>query len=188
MNRIHLELCASPEWAKYVRDDLLPWAMSEWELGDDVLELGPGPGLSTDVLRAHVARLTALELDRELFGPLRDRFEGTNVTVLHGDATSTDLPARAFSAVTCFTMLHHVPSAELQDALLAEAHRLLQPGGVFLGTDGIDTPEMRELHVDDIFVPVDPETFAERLATAGFDDVTVDVREQGLRFAAQRTH
>ena len=186
MNQIHLELCASPEWAQYVRDDLLPWAMSEWELGDDVLELGPGPGLSTDVLRQHVARLTALELDEELFEPLRDRLQGTNVTVVHGDATSTDLPSESFSAVTCFTMLHHVPSPELQDALFAEAHRVLRPGGVFLGTDGIDTEDMRALHVDDIFMPVDPATFPDRLATAGFADITVEVREQGLRFAARR--
>ena len=186
MNQIHLELCASPEWAQYVRDDLLPWAMSEWDLGANVLELGPGPGLSTDVLRQHVARLTALELDQGLFEPLRDRLQGTNVTVVHGDATRTDLPSETFSAVTCFTMLHHVPTPDLQDSLFAEAHRVLKPGGVFLGTDGIDTPEMRELHVDDIFMPVDPEALPDRLAAAGFGDVTVDVREQGLRFTARR--
>ena len=186
MNAIHLELCASPEWAQYVRGDLLPWAMSEWELGDNVLELGPGPGLSTDVLREHVERLTALELDEDLYRPLHDRLQGTNVSVIHGDATKSDLPSEQFSAVTCFTMLHHVPTAALQDALFAEAHRVLRPGGVFLGTDGTDTPEMRELHVDDIFNPVDPNTFAERLTAAGFAGITVDVREQGLRFAARR--
>ena len=188
MNEIHLQLCASPEWAQYVRDDLLPWAMTEWSLGDDVLELGPGPGLSTDVLREHVAKLTTLELDEELATPLRDRLQGTNVTVLCGDATKSGLPSGQFSAVTCFTMLHHVPSPELQDALFAEAHRVLRPGGVFLGTDGIDTEDMRALHVDDIFMPVDPETFPQRLAAAGFGDITVDVREQGLRFAAVRPH
>ena len=188
MNKIHLELCASPDWAKYMSDDLLPWAMSECDLGDDVLELGPGPGLSTDVLRTHVARLTALELDEELYAPLHDRLRGTNVAVIHGDATKTGLPSEQFSAVTCFTMLHHVPRPDLQDALFAEAHRVLRPGGVFLGTDGIDTPEMRELHVDDIFNPVDPATLPERLSVAGFTDVTVDVREQGLRFAARRPH
>jgi ubiquinone/menaquinone biosynthesis C-methylase UbiE len=186
VNTIHLELCASPEWAQYVREDLLPWAMSEWELGDDVLELGPGPGLSTDVLREHVEKLTALELDEELFTPLHDRLQGTNVSVIHGDATKTELPSEQFSAVTCFTMLHHVPTAELQDALFAEAHRVLRPGGVFLGTDGTDTEDMRALHVDDIFNPVDPGAFPRRLAAAGFADVSVDVREQGLRFAARR--
>lgn len=187
MNQIHLELCASPEWAQYLRDDLLPWAMTEWDLGDDVLELGPGPGLSTDILRQHVATLTALEVDEELFRPLHERLQGTNVSVVHGDATRSGLPSGQFTAVTCFTMLHHVPTPQLQDDLLAEAFRVLRPGGVFVGTDGIDTEEMRALHIDDIFMPVDPATFPERLAAAGFADVSVDVREQGLRFAARRT-
>lgn len=187
MNQIHLELCASPEWAQYLRDDLLPWAMSAWDLGDDVLELGPGPGLSTDILRQHVARLTALEVDEELFQPLHERLQGTNVSVVHGDATQSGLPSEQFTAVTCFTMLHHVPTPQLQDHLFAEAYRVLKPGGVFVGTDGIDTEEMRALHVDDIFMPVDPATFPERLAAAGFADITVDVREQGLRFAARHS-
>jgi hypothetical protein len=74
----------------------------------------------------------------------------------------------------------------LQDALFAETCRVLRPGGVFLGSDGIDTEDMRALHVDDIFMPVDPATFPDRLAAAGFGKVTVDVGEQGLRFAAVR--
>jgi SAM-dependent methyltransferase len=186
VNEIHLQLCASPEWAQYVRDDLLPWATSEWDLGDDVLELGPGPGLSTDVLRENVARLTALELDELLAATLSERMQGTNVTVVCGDATKSGLPSGQFSAVTCFTMLHHVPSPELQDSLFAETCRVLRPGGVFLGSDGIDTEDMRALHVDDIFMPVDPATLPDRLAAAGFGKITVDVREQGLRFAAVR--
>ena len=186
MNDIHLQLCASPEWADYVRDQLVPWATSEWDLGNDVLELGPGPGLSTDVLRSAVTNVTALEVDDDLAARLADRLRGTNVTVVHGDATASGLPDQRFSAVTCFTMLHHVPSPELQDALFAEAHRVLQPGGVFLGTDAIDTEDTRSLHVDDIFVPVDPDTLARRLETAGFERVSVTVHDQGLRFAGSR--
>ena len=45
MNEDHLRLCASAEWAALVRDDLLPWVLGEDELGEDVLELGAGPGL-----------------------------------------------------------------------------------------------------------------------------------------------
>jgi len=186
VNEIHLQLCASPEWADYVRDQLVPWATSDWDLGDDVLELGPGPGLSTDVLRAAVANVTALEVDETLAARLADRLRDTNVTVVQGDATDSGLPEQRFSAVTCFTMLHHVPSPELQDALFAEAHRVLRPGGVFLGTDAIDTEDTRALHVDDIFMPVDPDTLAARLESAGFERVSVTVFDQGVRFAATR--
>jgi hypothetical protein len=54
MNEAHLRICASPEWAAYVESELLPWALDGQDLGDDVLEVGPGPGLTTDVLRRRV--------------------------------------------------------------------------------------------------------------------------------------
>ena len=63
VNKAHLEFCSSPEWARLVEDELLPWVLDGCELGDDLLEAGPGPGLTTDVLRHKVAHLTAVELD-----------------------------------------------------------------------------------------------------------------------------
>ena len=67
-----------------------------------------------------------------------------------------------------FTMLHHVPSAALQDRMLAELRRVLRPGGLLAGTDGVETPARRDLHVDDDYLPIDPATMADRLAAAGF--------------------
>src|SRR5277367_4755859 len=60
MNEAHLRICASPEWAAFVESELLPWVLAEADLGDEVLEVGPGPGLTTDVLRRQVPRLTAV--------------------------------------------------------------------------------------------------------------------------------
>ena len=45
MNETHLQFLASPEWAKMLETDLLPWILEAGDLGDDVLEIGPGPGL-----------------------------------------------------------------------------------------------------------------------------------------------
>jgi SAM-dependent methyltransferase len=185
MNQLHLELCASPEWAAYVESDLLPWALEGRDLGDDVIEIGPGPGRTTDVLRAHVQRLTAVEIDADLAEQLAARLQGSNVTVVCADATDTGLDADRFTAATCFTMLHHVPSPENQDRLFAEVARVLRPGGVFVGTDAIDTPDLRALHVDDVFVPVDPTTLGRRLTDAGFADVTVEVRGDRVHFAGR---
>ena len=184
VNEIHLQLCASPEWARYVEDELLPWALGGRGLGDDVLEVGPGPGLTTDVLRRKVTRLTAVEVDEDLAARLTARLAGTNVEVVHADATASGLPTGRFSGATCFTMLHHIPSPDLQDALFCEVRRVLRPGGSFLATDAIDGPEIRSLHVDDIFVPVDPETIPARLHAAGFEDVEVEVTDVGLRLSA----
>jgi hypothetical protein len=44
-------------------------------------------------------------------------------------------------------MLHHVPSAALQDRLLAEARRVLRPGGVFAGFDGVASWLFRVIHI-----------------------------------------
>ena len=184
MNEAHLRICASPEWAAFVESELLPWVLAEADLGDEVLEVGPGPGLTTDVLRRQVPRLTAVEVDERLARALAGRLAGTNVTVLHADATALPFAARRFSAATLFTMLHHVPSAAQQDQMLAELRRVLRPGGVLAGTDSVETPARRELHVDDDYLPVDPATLAGRLAGAGFTRVTVEVEEDRFRFAA----
>src|ERR1700722_14495104 len=184
MNEAHLRICASPEWAAFVESELLPWVLAETDLGDEVLEVGPGPGLTTDVLRRQVPRLTAVEVDERLARALAGALGGTTVTVLHADATALPFGAGRFSAATLFTMLLHVPSSAQQDQMLAELRRVLRPGGVLAGTDSVETPARRELHIDDDYLPVDPSTMAGRLAGAGFTRVTVEVEEDRFRFAA----
>ena len=128
MNDAHLRICASPEWAAFVESELLPWVLQQQDLGDEVLEVGPGPGLTTDVLRRQVPRLTAVEIDERLARSLAGRLARTNVTVLHADATALPFSGGQFSAATLFTMLHHVPSAARQDRMLAELRRVLRRG------------------------------------------------------------
>ena len=185
MNEAHLRICSSPEWASYVAGELLPWVLASHELGDEVLELGPGPGLTTDVLRQLVPRLTAVEIDQSLAARLARRLTGTNVIVVRGDGTRLPFGPARFSATTLFTMLHHVPSAALQDRLLAEVCRVLRPGGLIVGTDGLDTPERRAVHAGDVFVPVDPAILPARLAAAGFTDQVVEQAGNRIRFTAR---
>jgi ubiquinone/menaquinone biosynthesis C-methylase UbiE len=173
MNERHLQLCASAEWAETVRMEILPWALGARDLGDDVLEVGPGPGQTTDVLRRTVPRLTAVEVDESLATALAERLTGSNVEVVHADGTALPFDDARFSGATSFTMLHHVPSLSQQDRLLHELRRVLRPGGLLIGVDSIDSPEWRELHAGDTCVPVDPATLAERLQHAGFINVEV---------------
>jgi ubiquinone/menaquinone biosynthesis C-methylase UbiE len=175
MNERHLQLCASVEWAHTVREEILPWVLGARAVGDAVLEVGPGPGLVTDVLRQQVPRLTAVEVDPRLAGALAARLADTNVEVVRADGAALPFRAGRFSAATCFTMLHHVPSEEHQDRLLAELRRVLRPGGLLVGVDSLDRPDWRELHAGDTCVPVDPATFGPRLERAGFVDVEVEL-------------
>jgi SAM-dependent methyltransferase len=186
MNEGHLHFLASPEWAQMLETDLLPWALGVADLGDDVLEVGPGPGLTTELLRQRTSSLTAVEVDAHLAAALAARLKGTNVEVIHADASDSGLPSSRFSAAICFTMLHHVPSVEIQDRLFAEVHRVLRPGGSFIGSDSIDSEWLREFHADDVFVPVDPETLGARLEAVGFTGIEMDVLDYKVRFNARK--
>jgi ubiquinone/menaquinone biosynthesis C-methylase UbiE len=138
MNRIHQWLCRSDDWRRTVAERL-PWAIGDTDLGPNVLEIGPGPGLTTDLLRTSVPRLTALEIDPTLAGSLSARLKGTNVRIIEGDATKMPFGDSEFSGAVSFTMLHHVPSRELQNKVLAEVFRVLKPGGFFVGSDSLRT-------------------------------------------------
>jgi ubiquinone/menaquinone biosynthesis C-methylase UbiE len=184
VNETHLQMCSSVEWAETVERWIIPWVLESVDLGDDVIEVGPGPGLTTDVLRTKVRRLTAVEIHDDLAAALAQRYAGTNVEVIHADATRTSLPDDRFSGAVCLTMLHHLPSAQAQDALFVELCRVLRPGGVLVGQDSLATEELRVLHVDDTYVPVDPAHLSGRLEAAGFTNIVVDTNEYAVRFQA----
>jgi SAM-dependent methyltransferase len=115
MNKAH-EMCGSDEWRKAMREVILPWALNGTDLGDEVLEVGPGYGATTDVLSHAVPRLTSVEIDRELAAMLADRFADVpSVEIVNADATSLSYDDNRFSGAACFTMLHHVPTSELHD-------------------------------------------------------------------------
>jgi ubiquinone/menaquinone biosynthesis C-methylase UbiE len=189
VNLFHRWYCKSKGWADAMQKYILPWALGDAQLGDNVLEIGPGPGVVTDWLRPRVPHVTSVEIDHKLAAALRQRFEGTNVTVIEGDATALELADNSFSSAVCFTMLHHVPSASLQDRLLSEACRVLQPGGALIGSDSTPTLMWNIYHVFDTRTPVDPDTFGERLERAGFAEVSVQRPpggRSGFSFSAQK--
>jgi ubiquinone/menaquinone biosynthesis C-methylase UbiE len=187
VNRAHHVLCASQYWARHVKRELVPWGIEGVELGDDVLEIGAGLGATTRVLASELPKLTLIELEHSSAERLRSKFSPP-VEVVEADATKMPFEGGRFSAVVCFTMLHHVPSPELQDALMAEACRVLRPGGTFAGTDSLGGGvAFTMLHVADTFVRVPPETLAERLRSAGFaDPITVETSSTSVRFRATK--
>jgi SAM-dependent methyltransferase len=185
VNLLHQWLCGSAYWRRTI-EQRVPWVVATAELGDEVLELGPGPGLATDVLRQRVKQLTAVEVDPAAAAALETRLRGGNVRVIAGDATALPFPDSQFSAVVSFTMLHHVPSPELQDRLFGQVWRVLRPGGVFVGSDSLQGWMMRLIHIGDTLVPVDPETVRARLEAAGFEDVAVEKNSHAFRFHARR--
>ncbi len=186
MNETHLQFLASPQWAQMLQDELVPWLEAAGDLGDHLLEIGPGPGLTTDLLRGRVSKVTAVEVDPSLGEPLRRRLEGTNVEVIVADAVEADLPAGSFSSAACFSILHHMPSSELQDRLFEEIYRVLRLGGIFVGQESLDLEPIRAGHADDVFTPVDPDELVRRLASVGFRATRTDLLGFHFRFVSQK--
>jgi len=173
-----MEFCASPAWRQLVREVILPVALDGASLGPDVIEIGPGPGFTTDVLKGLVQRVTAVEIDPELARVLAERLSGSNVEVLVGDATDLDLPADRFTGAASFHMLHHLPTEAAQQRALSELARVLRPGGVLVAADAGYSEGSQLFHAGDNYNPVEPEELAPRLTDAGFSEV--EVREHDL--------
>ncbi|HEX6463051.1 MAG TPA: rRNA adenine N-6-methyltransferase family protein, partial [Vicinamibacterales bacterium] len=64
MNLAHRYLCRSKYWKKAVETRIVPWVLEGVDLGSNVLEIGPGPGVTSDLLRGRVKHLTCIEIDR----------------------------------------------------------------------------------------------------------------------------
>jgi SAM-dependent methyltransferase len=184
MNVMHRRICSSRKWADGVRDRM-PAFLDRTPLGDDVLEIGPGFGATTRAMVDHVPSLTCVEIDPASVRRLRAEFS-PRVDVVLGDGAALPFPDGRFSAVVCFTMLHHVPSAQQQDALFAEAARVLRPGGVFAGLDSQPSLRFRFLHIGDTMVVLDPATLPGRLERAGLVGAAVTRAPGRVLFSARR--
>ena len=185
MNRIHRWMCRSARWQRMLERQVVPWVLGGVDLGPNALEVGPGPGLTTNLLRTRVDKLTAIEIDQALAESLGARLKGSNVTTVRGDATAMPFPDGSFSGAASFTMLHHIPSPSLQDRLFREVRRVLKPGAIFAGVDSLDSFRMRLFHIRDTLVPVDPTTLRRRLERAGFESVVVETNGRAFRFRAR---
>ena len=184
MNPEHDRFLASDEWRLMLEQVVLPFTLNDLgyeDLGADVLEVGPGPGLTTDLVRVKVPQLTAVELEQYLAFSLRERLAGTNVEVVHADATAMPFESERFTAAVSLTMLHHVPTADGQDQVLREVRRVLRPGGLLVASDSLASEALADFHAGDVYNPIEPDGLAGRLIAAGFTDV--DVRTNPLAWA-----
>jgi ubiquinone/menaquinone biosynthesis C-methylase UbiE len=139
--------CRSAPWRWLARHVVLPWALQGEQLSGGVLEIGSGSGaMAAELLRRFPdVQLTATDYDDSMVDVARDRLRefGDRVDVKQADATQLPFRDESFDAVLSFIMLHHVIDWE---KALAEAVRVLRPGGRLLGFDLLDSPSMHLLH------------------------------------------
>ena len=188
MNRAHNLVCSSGWWARRAEHELVPYGLRGVQLGDDVLEIGPGFGATTRVLAGSVDRLSVLELDPGYCERLRAELGNGSggVDVVQGDATALPFPDGRFSTVLCFTMLHHIPTVAQQDQAFAEVARVLRAGGTFAGTDSIGSGWLfHAIHVGDTLNLIDPDSLPTRLSAAGLS--VAEVKRGGRSFRWRAT-
>ncbi|CAN5895147.1 class I SAM-dependent methyltransferase [soil metagenome] len=126
---------------------LLPWALQGHQPSGEGLEIGAGGGSMTARLLTEYPRLrmVATDYDPEMVGAAGRSLArlGDRVSVEQADAGSLPFTAGRFDFVLSAAMLHHVVAWE---RALAEAVRVLRPGGRLIGYDVQDTAPVRWMH------------------------------------------
>ena len=104
----------------------------EWlapQVGERILDLGCGDGQLTARLSATGAIMTGVDASAEMAAAARSR----GIDVVEAGAESLPFPGASFDAIFSNAVLHWVRN---HDAMLAEAHRVLRPGGRFVAEMG----------------------------------------------------
>ena len=106
--------------------------------GKDVLDLGAGFGIEALLVAiAGARRVVATEIDRDMVAVgkyLAEKVDPplTNFESRFGDGIAMEFPSASFDGVMANCVISHVRDLE---GFLAEAHRLLRPGGIFFLSD-----------------------------------------------------
>lgn len=138
----------------------------DWVLGD----LGCGTGRVAESLAPFVGRVVAVDSSREMLGAARDRLRDlSNVDVREGSLEALPLDDHELDAALVFLVLHHVAAP---DVALAEAARVIRPGGRVLVVDM--TPHDRVSYQHDMghaWLGLSEQQVSDWLAAAGFESM-----------------
>ena len=146
MSAVEAAFCRSASWGA-VAHRIIPWSLQDADLGRRVLEIGAGDGaMAARIVADHPdIAMTVTDIDPVMVAAARRRLGGfgARVHVVQADATDLPFSSGAFESVVSFLMLHHTLKWE---TVLAEAMRVLVPGGDLIGYDLLSTRSTRLLH------------------------------------------
>jgi len=143
-------LVTSPPYQLIARRVVLPWVLQDEHPVGEGLEIGAGSGAMTAQLLTAFPRLqmVATDYDAAMVAAAQHTLApfGDRASAQRADATRLPFDDGRFDFVFSAAMLHHVGAWE---NALAEAVRVLRPGGLLLGYDLLDTAPARLLHVSE---------------------------------------
>ena len=161
-----------------------PTALAELHAGEVVLDLGSGGGIDVLLSAKRVGptgRAYGLDMTDEMLALARDNQRqagATNVEFLKGEIEHIPLPDASVDVIISNCVINL--SAD-KDRVLAEAFRVLKPGGRFAVSDvvtrGAIRPEIRAsamAWVGCVAGALDEDDYRHKLAAAGFSDIGVE--------------
>ncbi len=161
-----------------------PTALAELQAGETVLDLGSGGGIDVLLSARRVGpagKAYGLDMTDEMLALAREnqRKAGVeNVEFLKGDIERIPLPDASVDVIISNCVIN---LAADKRKVLAEAFRVLKPGGRFAGSDvvarGEIPPEIRrnmELWVGCVAGSLEEAEFKALLAASGFEDISIE--------------
>jgi SAM-dependent methyltransferase len=161
-----------------------PTALLALEPGQVVLDLGSGGGIDVLLSAKRVGpagKAYGLDMTDDMLALAREnqrRAGATNVEFLQGSIEAIPLPDASVDVIISNCVIN---LSSDKDAVLAEAFRVLRPGGRFAVSDVVvrgDVPEAvrrsMELWVGCIAGALEERDYAARLRKAGFEDVGLE--------------
>jgi len=161
-----------------------PTALAELEAGETVLDLGSGGGIDVLLSARRVGpmgKAYGLDMTDEMLALARDNQQKAgvqNVEFLKGEIEQIPLPEASVDVVISNCVINL--SAD-KDRVLAEAFRVLKPGGRFAVSDvvvrGEVPPVIRksvELWIGCVAGALEEQEYRDKLAEAGFEGIDVE--------------
>lgn len=161
-----------------------PTALAHIELGETVLDLGSGGGIDVLLSAQRVGptgKVYGLDMTDEMLELARAnqaKAGVTNVEFLKGDIEHIPLPDHSVDLIISNCVINLSPN---KDRVLAEAFRVLKPGGRFAVSDIViqgDMPkeirESIELWAGCIAGALEETEYKRKLAQAGFEQVSIE--------------
>lgn len=144
---------------------------------DEVVDIGCGPGGAVREAARRGASVTGVDPAPVMLRLARTFTRRGDITWTTGTAEQVPLPDGAATVWWSLATVHHWQDVEKG---IAEAHRLLAPGGRLLAMERQTTPDATGL-ASHGWTRRQAESFAELCRSAGFTDVTVGGRKAGRR-------